>query len=107
MEYFRSMPRKPNSSPQVRAVLAELLDAAGGWSYGYSLCKRTGIKSGTLYPLLMRLHQQGLLEAEWHPSGEPGRPPRHAYRLTSRGQAYALSVSAGEGAGREAGPAHA
>lgn len=62
------------------------------WRYGYDLIKETGLKSGTLYPLLMRLHDQGLLEAEWHPSAQAGRPPRHAYRLTQNGIALAEEV---------------
>ena len=28
---------------------------------------------------------QGYLEAEWQAASEPGRPPRHAYRLTAAG----------------------
>jgi DNA-binding PadR family transcriptional regulator len=55
------------------------------WRYGYDLSRETALRSGTLYPLLMRLADQGLLEAEWRPAAEPGRPPRHAYRLTGLG----------------------
>lgn len=83
------MVRKRNSSPQLRAVLAKLLEANGSWSYGYDLCKSTGIKSGTLYPLLIRLHDQGMLESEWQAAAVRGRPPRHGYRLTARGIALA------------------
>ncbi|WP_236621576.1 PadR family transcriptional regulator [Asticcacaulis benevestitus] len=64
------------------------------WRYGYDLSKETGLKSGTLYPLLIRLHDQGLLEAEWRPAAKPGRPPRHAYRLTSAGEVTASAGSA-------------
>jgi PadR family transcriptional regulator PadR len=45
--------------------------------------------SGTLYPLLMRLNEQGLLEARWQDAKRPGLPPRHVYRLTARGLALA------------------
>lgn len=72
-------------SKQARAVLAALLDARDRWSHGYDLARLAGIKSGTLYPLLIRLEAQGYLLAEWQPPAEPGRPPRHAYRLTARG----------------------
>ena len=62
----------------------------------------TGLRSGTLYPLLIRLEAQGLLEAEWQPPAAPGRPPRHAYRLTAAGLARARS---GDEAGTDrAGP---
>jgi PadR family transcriptional regulator, regulatory protein PadR len=83
------MPRIRKLSEQARLVLAALLAARKGWTYGYELCRQTGVKSGTLYPLLMRLEEQGHLEAEWREPSEPGRPPRHAYRLTARGVALA------------------
>lgn len=59
------MPRKPNSSPQTRTLLAALLDRAQAWRHGYDLSKKTGLRSGTLYPLLIRLTEQGFLEARW------------------------------------------
>jgi PadR family transcriptional regulator, regulatory protein PadR len=68
-----------------------LLDARGRWSHGYELASLTGIKSGTLYPLLIRLEAQGYLEAEWQQPAASGRPPRHAYRLTAAGQRLARS----------------
>jgi PadR family transcriptional regulator PadR len=66
-------------------VLAALLDARGAWSHGYELARLADVKSGTLYPLLIRLEAQGYLEAEWQQPPEGGRPPRHAYRLTTSG----------------------
>ncbi|SEJ67825.1 transcriptional regulator, PadR family [Sphingomonas sp. OV641] len=72
-------------SPHARTVLAVLLDASGRWSHGYELARIAGVKSGTLYPLLIRLEAQGFLEAEWQQPSEGGRPPRHAYRLTASG----------------------
>jgi DNA-binding PadR family transcriptional regulator len=59
------------------------------WQHGYALMKQTGLQSGTLYPILMRLCDQGLLEAEWREADQAGKPPRHAYRLTSAGLAFA------------------
>lgn len=64
--------------------------ARGRWCHGYDLCQQAEIKSGTLYPLLIRLEAQGYLEAEWQAPVEPGRPPRHAYRLTQPGLQLAL-----------------
>jgi PadR family transcriptional regulator, regulatory protein PadR len=85
------MPRKPNNSMHARAVLAQLSEPPLDWHYGYDLLKRTGINSGTLYPMLIRFHEQGLLEAEWQPATVEGRPPRHAYRLTASGLAFAAA----------------
>ncbi len=82
--------RLRKASPQTLLVLQALLVRAADWRHGYDLTKDTGVKAGTLYPVLMRLADQGLLESEWHPPGRPGAPPRHAYRLTRTGLAYAL-----------------
>lgn len=82
--------RKP--SPHTRAVLATLLEKPLAWRHGYDVSRETGLKSGTLYPILMRLHDQGLLEECWQDSPEPGRPPRHAYRLTAEGRALAREL---------------
>jgi len=83
------MPRKPNNSRQTRALLAALLERSRSWRHGYDLSKETGLQSGTLYPLLMRLSEQGLLEHRWEDAERPGLPPRHAYRLTRAGVALA------------------
>ena len=63
------MPRRPHTSPHTRAVLSALLSSYPAQTYGYDLSKATDLKSGTLYPILQRLHEQGYLEAEWEPSG--------------------------------------
>lgn len=83
------MPRSANISPQTRRLLAALATQPQTWRYGYDLSKETGLKSGTLYPLLIRLSDQGMLEAEWREPAQVGRPPRHAYRLTAGGLALA------------------
>jgi PadR family transcriptional regulator PadR len=80
-------------SPQTRAVLAAFLAEPQVWRYGYDLSKETGLKSGTLYPLLMRLSDQGLLEAEWRAPLQPGRPSRHAYRLSAKGHSMANALA--------------
>lgn len=63
------------------------------WQYGYQLSKDTGLTSGTLYPLLIRLSDQGLLESQWQDPAWPGKPPRHAYRLTANGLALARTMA--------------
>lgn len=66
-----------------------MAETGADWHHGYELCRRAEIKSGTLYPLLMRLAAQGYLEAEWQAPLEAGRPARHAYRLTAAGRQLA------------------
>lgn len=90
------MPRKPNTSRQTRLLLAALLAGAPAWRHGYDLSKETGLGSGTLYPLLMRLGAQGLLDAAWQDAERPGPPPRHIYRLTASGRALAREFAQGE-----------
>lgn len=102
------MPRVPHTSPQTLRLFEALLADPARWRYGYDLSKQTALASGTLYPILMRLSQQQLLETGWEPSDEPGRPPRHIYRLTTDGVALARQrltahAAAGEAARSAAG----
>lgn len=90
------MVRNRRPSAQTLLLLSALARQPTAWRYGYDLTQEIGLASGTLYPLLMRLHQKGLLEAEWRPSEKPGRPPRHAYLLTPAGLAQARSASTSE-----------
>jgi PadR family transcriptional regulator len=74
----------PRMSPQTVQVLEQFARRASAWHYGYELSRETGLKSGTLYPILMRLAKYGLLETKWI-NIEKGVPPRHTYRLTPKG----------------------
>lgn len=71
------------------ALFRALLQAYPDWTHGYPLSQSTQLKSGTLYPILKRLHDRNLLEARWEPPVIEGRPPRHAYRLTDVGRTVA------------------
>lgn len=71
-------------------VLEQFARRAAQWRYGYELSRETGLKSGTLYPILMRLERHRLLEARWVATGD-GVPPRHTYRLTPQGVEFARS----------------
>lgn len=81
------MTRSRALSPPALAVVA-VLARSEGWCHGYDVMAQAGVKSGTLYPLLMRLEGQGLLEARWVESPQAGRPPRHVYRLTVAGREW-------------------
>ena len=81
-------------SPQTHRVLAALSDRPSEWHHGYEVAKETGLKSGTLYPILIRLSDRGLLEADWEEEPAPGRPRRHLYRLTAQGLAAAEAAGA-------------
>jgi PadR family transcriptional regulator, regulatory protein PadR len=51
------------------------------------------LKSGSLYPILVRLADRGLLETSWEP-GLGSRPPRHLYRLTLTGRQFVAALTA-------------
>lgn len=70
-------------------TLAAFLDAPRSWRYGYDLMKAADISSGTLYPLLARLAEDGWLESRWEESELPGKPARQLYRLTATGRVRA------------------
>ena len=75
-------------SLQTLETLNAFLQEPKDWKYGYDISRNTGLKSGTLYPILMRLAERKLLETSWETS-EPGKPPRHLYRLTPDGLRFA------------------
>ena len=74
-------------SAQTIAVLTALALRPSDWLYGLELSRMTGLKSGSLYPILIRLADRGLLESQWLEPSEPGRPARHAYRISATGLA--------------------
>ena len=88
------MPRNSEFSAQTLLVLAALSAAPADWRHGYDLARQTGLKSGTLYPILVRLADRGLMEARWEDGRPAGRPPRHLYRLSKKGLARAQSALA-------------
>jgi len=68
-------------------VLRAFLDEPTAPRYGYDLMKAARLPSGTLYPMLARLQDQGLVASEWEPVRDDanGRPPRKYYQLTGEG----------------------
>jgi PadR family transcriptional regulator PadR len=78
-------------SAQTLSLLAALETNPTAWRHGYQLAKETGLRSGTLYPVLIRLADRGLVEACWEDEQPAGRPRRHLYRLTPDGLAAARS----------------
>ncbi|MGC1459110.1 MAG: helix-turn-helix transcriptional regulator [Steroidobacteraceae bacterium] len=82
------MTRIRRPSDQALTVLAALAAQPKAWRHGYDLAVETALKSGTLYPILMRLEERSLLQAQWEDPGQ-GRAPRHQYRLTTQGLRWA------------------
>ncbi len=87
------MTRARRPSPQTAAVLRALAAEPTAYHYGYDLCLRLGLKAGSLYPILMRLTDRGLLDAVWETGPPAGRPPRHLYRLSPQGLSRAAELA--------------
>jgi len=92
------MLRDRRPSKQMLVLLEALSARSQQWRHGYDLMKETGLLSGTLYPLLIRMADQGLIEAEWREPVQLGRPARHVYRLTAKGLALSQKVTTPAGA---------
>ena len=72
---------------QLAAVL-EAIRVAGGEAYGLEILVVTGLKSGTLYPLLARAEYEGLVTSRWEERNPTNRGPRRRhYSITSHGGA--------------------
>ena len=55
--------------------------------WGYELTRKSGVRSGVLYPILGRMLADGWLTDGWEEPGTTGgRPPRRYYELTDRGK---------------------
>ncbi|MGI9070287.1 MAG: PadR family transcriptional regulator [Bryobacteraceae bacterium] len=81
--------RRRRASDQTLLIVESLLSDRQAWKYGYSLSQQTGLPSGTLYPILMRLADSGFLDTKWTDPEREGRPPRHVYRLSVSGACWA------------------
>src|SRR5262245_60984305 len=88
------MSRSRRPSAQTVTVVMALVEKPSDWRYGYELCRQLDIKPGSLYPILMRLADRGVLETTWDTDVPAGRPPRHLYRLTGSGRAWATELAA-------------
>jgi PadR family transcriptional regulator PadR len=89
--------RRSGFSAQTLSVLAALEADPGSWRHGYAIAKETGLKSGTLYPILIRLADRRLIEACWEDGQPAGRPRRHLYRLSPDGLDVARAALAAAG----------
>jgi DNA-binding PadR family transcriptional regulator len=61
---------------------------ARGHGYGFEIIDVTGLRAGTVYPILRRLDAAGMVRSSWERASlaqAEGRPPRRNYRLTAAG----------------------
>ncbi len=70
---------------------AVLLAIQAGHCYGFDVMDATGLPDGTVYPILRRLEERGVLVGQWESEEEAKadrRPPRRYYELTPEGSEY-------------------
>ena len=88
--------RNVRMSLQTLKVLEAFLENPMSQLSGADIHQGSGIASGTLYPILLRLEAAGSFTSRWE-SVDPssaGRPRRRLYRLTSAGLKRASEVFA-------------
>jgi PadR family transcriptional regulator PadR len=84
---FLMINKDPRLSHQTLRVLRLFEEQPTASLAGSDISKQTGMLSGTIYPIMMRLERVGWLTSQWEnldPS-EAGRPRRRLYRLTGLG----------------------
>src|SRR5437868_4531039 len=65
-----------------------LLAVSRGFKHGFDIMDASGLKSGTVYPILRRLEDAGMLRARWEAvtdARDARRPPRRYYQITGAG----------------------
>ena len=91
-ESFAKLEQELRRGVVVIAVLSQLRSAQYGYSLRQALAERgMPIEEGTLYPLLRRMEEQGLLTSEW--KIEDG-PPRRYYRRSKTGDGVYRDLAA-------------
>lgn len=71
----------------VALALLDMDREGDGSVWGYALSKRSGVRSGVLYPQLDRMMVEGWLDDHWEERVEgQKRPPRRYYTLTDDGR---------------------
>ncbi|QXJ23352.1 PadR family transcriptional regulator [Actinomadura graeca] len=83
---------------QMLAVLSVLLVSDGEkGQYGQAISAATALRTGTVYPILVRFERAGWVTSRWEDRDDPGEArdsgaPRKYYKLTSEGRERARSA---------------
>jgi PadR family transcriptional regulator PadR len=68
-------------------VAIAIMSDPSGRHWGYELTRKSGVRSGVLYPILSRMLAEEWLTDGWEDPATPGgRPPRRYYELTEAGK---------------------
>jgi PadR family transcriptional regulator PadR len=83
------------ASTATRLVFQAFLDSPSDETYGFALAEATGLPSGTIYPILRRLEEEGFIKSRWAEvdTGQQRRRRRY-YELTGEGRRAAHKATA-------------
>lgn len=85
-------PLKRVTAPTVD-VLRAMLESTGP-VFGLDVMKRSGRPSGTIYPILERLEQQGWIDSVWEENVTTQLHRRRVYEFTPEGRTAAVELVA-------------
>lgn len=89
------MAKEPRITAHALRVMGAIMNASSGEMSGVDISKQSGMMSGTMYPLLLRLEDAGLLRSRWE-TDDPhvlGRPRRRYYSVTGLGATRARAAA--------------
>ncbi|MFE4874784.1 PadR family transcriptional regulator [Streptomyces sp. NPDC056682] len=73
----------------LKALMASTADAP---AWGLSICQTAELGSGTVYPILERLVENGWITSREEAGPHPGRPARRYYELTRAGRTWTVEA---------------
>jgi PadR family transcriptional regulator len=85
---------KPVRMTYATSMVLQALDC--GYKHGFDIIEATGLRSGTVYPLLRRFEASKLVRSKWEPvsvARANNRPPRKYYELTSQAEPIVLEAT--------------
>ncbi len=90
------MVTEPRMTITTQLVLQVLLDEPDQERYGFEIAEASGLRSGTVHPILARLEGMGWVQSRWEDIDprKAGRPARRYYQLSAEGlprAAHAMS----------------
>lgn len=92
LEQYHKLTQELRRGILALAALSQLKEEKYGYALISSLAEKgLDIEQGTLYPLLRRLEEQGLLESEWNVDGSR---PRRYYQLSEEGKTILENLNA-------------
>jgi PadR family transcriptional regulator PadR len=90
--------RRPRLTPQQAEVMAAVLESDAEEGYGYELARACNAPTGSMYKVLRRLEERGLVQSRLEDADAAeagGRPQRRLYALTKSGESELARWRAG------------